>query len=145
MSKLRILITLVALALPLTALPAAAQDADMTPMVVSGTISLPDGSALPAGTVVNVAVQDTSLADAAAVRISSLAMEASGATSPIPFALSVLPGTIEALESARPFDITLRVRIDSADGELLFINDTMTPAFGEAGPLTDIVVELIAV
>ncbi len=140
MSKLRIVLAITTLAVALTALPAAAQDDAAVPAVVSGTILLPEGSILPDGAVVNVEIQDTSRADAAAVTISALSMEAPGATSPIPFALSLLP---DALDERG--DYTLSLRIESADGTLLYINDWVTPAIDESGPITDVVAELIAV
>jgi uncharacterized lipoprotein YbaY len=137
----RAILSLVALALMVTASPVVAADDDTdTPMIVSGLIQLPASAALPDGAIVDVEVQDTALADARAVTISRLSMPASGVTSPIPFALSVLPGALDEMG-----DYTLRVRVEAADGALLFINDTFTPAIDASGPITDVAVELVAV
>lgn len=140
MSKLRTVLALAALAITMTALPVVAQDDAAAPAVVSGTILLPEGAILPDGAVVNVEIQDTSRADAMAVTISTLSMEAPGASAPIPFALSLLP---VALPDQGVY--TLSLRIDSPDGTLLYINDWVTPAIDESGPITDVVAELIAV
>jgi len=140
MSRFRIVLALAALAVTLTALPVAAQDDVAAPAVVAGTILLPEGSILPDGAVVNVEIQDTSRADAAAVTISTLSMEAPGASAPIPFALSLLR---VALGDQGVY--TLSLRIESPDGSLLFINDWVTPAIDESGPITDVVAELVAV
>ena len=140
MSKFRIVLAIAALAVALTALPVAAQDDAGAPTVVSGAILLPEGSILPDGTVVNIEIQDTSRADAPAVTISALSMEAPGVTSPIPFALSLLPDALD-----EQGDYTLSLRIESADGMLLYINDWVTPAIDESGPITDVVAELVAV
>jgi putative lipoprotein len=140
MSKFRIVLAIMTLAVVLTALPAAAQDDAAVPAVVSGTILLPEGAILPDGTVINIEIQETSRADTAAVTISALSMEAPGATSPVPFALSMLP---EALEEQG--DYTLSIRIESPDGTLLYINDWVIRAIDEGGPITDGVAELIAV
>ena len=137
----RAFLSILTLALIVTATPVLAADDDtVAPIIVSGLILLPSGAVLPEGVTVDVEVQDTALADARAVTISRLSMPASGVTSPIPFALSVLPGALDEMG-----DYTLRVRVEAADGALLFINDTFTPAIDANGPITDVAVELVAV
>jgi hypothetical protein len=42
-------------------------------------------------------------------------------------------------------DDTLSSRVEAADGTLLHINDTVTPAIEASGPVTDVVSKLIAV
>ena len=144
MSRLRLILLLATLAIPFTALPADAQDTP-TSSVVGGSIVLPEGSILPDGATILVTVDDTSRADAAAVTLSRLEMQAPGASSPIPFALSVLPVALEAHPALEPLDITILVRIESADGTLLYINDTAIAAVDAEGPIGDLVVPVVAV
>jgi len=139
-SRIGIALIVAALAMTAAVLPVVAQDDPEPPAVASGVIMLPEGSVLPAGAIVNVELQDTSLADAAAVRISTLSMEAGGTTAPIPFALSLVAGSLEEQGS-----YTLSIRIEPGEGALLYINDRVTPAIDERGPITDVVAELIVV
>ena len=144
MSRLRLILLLATLAIPFTALPAGAQDTP-TSSVVAGSIVLPEGWILPDDASILVTVDDTSRADAAAVTLSRLVMQAPGASSPIPFALSVLPVALEAHPVLEPLDITILVRVESTDGTLLFINDTAIAAVDSEGPIGDLVVPVIAV
>lgn len=144
MSKLRLVLAIAALAIPLAALPVSAQEAP-APSLVSGSIVLPEGSTLPGDAEIIVSVDDTSRADAPAVMLARLAMQAPGAGSPMPFALSVLPSALEAHPVLGPIDITLLVRIESADGTLLYINDTAIAAVDADGPIGDLVVPVVAV
>ena len=140
MSKFRSMLAIVALAIPLTAAPAVAESEPLVP-VVSGEIVLPEGfEPLPLDETVTVALQDTSLADAMARDLARLWMAAPDASSPIPFALSYAFSV-----DTGPTLPTLNVRIEDADGNLLYINDTVTYAFDAAGPLANVVVEMIAV
>ena len=143
MTLFRPALALAMLALTAAAVPALAQDPiapPIPPSVVAGTIVLPDVAALPEGAVVIVEIQDTSLADAPATRISSLVMEATGATSPFPFSVSFVPTTLQDQGI-----YTLGIRVEAADGTLLYINDTVTPAIDADGPITDVAATLIAV
>ena len=144
MSRLRLIVAIIALAIPLTALSASAQD-EPEPTFASGSIILPDGAVLPDDAIVLVSVDDTSRADAPAITLSRLEVQAPGATSPIPFALSVLPSALEAYPVLGPLDITITVRIESADGALLYINDTAIVAVDADGPIEGIVVPVVAV
>ena len=144
MHKLRLIIAIAALAIPFTALPVGAQD-EPASSVVAGSIVLPEGSILPDDASVIVSVDDTILADAPAVMLSRLVMEAPGAKSPIPFALTVLPGTYEVDPVLGPLEITILVRIEASDGTLLFINDTNFMAIDAEGPKQDLVVPVVAV
>ena len=144
MSKLRLIVAIAALAIPLTALSVSAQEGQ-EPSLVTGSIVLPEGAALPDDATVLVSVDDTSRADAPAITLSRLEMQAPGAGSPLAFALSVLPVALEAHPVLGPLDITITVRIESADGSLLYINDTAIAAVDADGPLQGIVVPVIAV
>jgi putative lipoprotein len=144
MSKLRLIVAIVALAIPLTALPAGAQEEPVS-SIVAGSIVLPEGAVLPDDAVVLVSVDDTSRADAPAITLSRLAMQAPGAGSPMPFARTVLPVALDAHPVLGPLDITINVRIESAEGTLLYINDTAIVAVDAEGPLQGIVVPVITV
>ena len=64
----------------------------------------------------------------------------SGAPSPFPFSVSLIPTTLQDQGV-----YTLSIRVEAADGTLLYINDTVTPAIDSNGPTTDVVAKLIAV
>ena len=100
---------------------------------------------VPDDAVVRVSVDDTSRADAPAITLSRLEMQAPGAGSPIPFALTVLPVALEAHPVLGPLDLTITVRIESADGSLLFVNDTAIVAVDASGPMQGIVVPVVTV
>ncbi len=144
MTRLKFIAAIAALAIPLTALPAGAQDGSDSSLV-TGSIVLPEASVLPDEASIIVSVDDTSLADAAAVMLSRLVMRAPGAESPIPFALTVLPGTYEVIPDLGPLEITVNVRIETADGTLLYINDTNYMAIDADGPRQDLDVPVVAV
>ena len=71
-------------------------------------------------------------------------MLAPGAGPPIPFALSVLPAALDSHPVFGPLDITITVRIESADGSLLYINDTAIAAIDADGPVQGMVVPVVA-
>jgi putative lipoprotein len=144
MSKLKLLLAIAALAVPLGALPVGAQD-EPAPTMVTGSIVLPEGAVLPDDATVLVSVDDTSRADAPAQTLSRLQMQAPGESSRVPFALSVLPGALEAHPVVGPVDITILVRIESADGTLLYINDTAIAAVDADGPVQGLVVPVVTV
>lgn len=127
-------IVLIILGLMLTAC-GGASDAQVT-----GTILLPDGATVPNGATITVKVQDTSLADAAATDLGEQVIEGTGQTSPIPFAVSYNPADID-----ERFTYTMSVRIEDADGSLLFINDTAIPVITRDAPTSDVEVPVIAV
>jgi uncharacterized lipoprotein YbaY len=107
--------------------------------VVSGVILTPEGSILPSTADVIVEVQDTSLLDVAAVPLGqTIVMITDPTTSEIAFEVECDASMIE--ENAT---ITLSVRIEAADGKLLYINDTATPVIADGAPSTDVVVNVI--
>lgn len=144
MSKLRLIVAAVALAIPLSVVPASAQEGPDSSLV-SGSIVLPEGAILPDSVIVRVSVDDTSRADAPAITLSRLEMQAPGAGSPIAFALPVLSVALMAHPVVGPLDITINVRIESGDGSLLYVNDTAIPAVDADGPMQGIVVPVISV
>ncbi len=135
MNKL-ILLTLVSLA----ALVLAACGGSSSSAEVTGTIILPEGATVPAGATITVKVEDTSMADAAATTIGEQTIEGNGQGSPISFAVAYDPADIEDNHT-----YTMRVRIEDADGSLLFINDTSIPVITRGSPTQDVEVPVIEV
>ncbi len=144
MSRFKLIVAIVALAIPLTTMPAGAQEGP-DPSLVTGSVVLPLDAALPVDAVVVVSIDDTSRADAPAITLSRLEMQAPGAGSPIAFALPVLSVALMAHPVVGPLDITINVRIESGDGSLLYVNDTAIPAVDADGPMQGIVVPVISV
>jgi putative lipoprotein len=107
---------------------------------VSGMIILPDGMTVPEDATINVQIQDTSRADAAAVAIGEQTIEGAGQSSPIPFAVPYDPSDIDDR-----LEYTMRVRIEDADGSLLFINDTAIPVITRGAPTENVEIPVIAV
>ena len=108
---------------------------------VTGTIILPDGAEVPADATIDVIVEDQSLADAAAVSMGSQEISGADVEGPgIPFAVGYDPATIVEGDS-----YGMRVRIEDADGSLLYINDTNIPVITRGSPVKDVEVPVIAI
>jgi putative lipoprotein len=108
--------TLAALAL-LAAMPAAAE-------TVTGTVTWGEPAALPPGAVLEVAVEDISLADAPSVRLARFAL--SPVAPPVAFEIHVPAPDARATVSVRA---TIR-----HDGALLFTTDTVAPVLTRGAP-----------
>lgn len=106
---------------------------------VTGTILYRERIALPDDAVVTVQLQDTSLADAAATILGEQTYVTEGAQVPLPFAVSYNPADIQ-----ENHEYSLSVRITGADGNLLFINDTVIPVITNGNPTSDIEVVVIS-
>jgi len=89
---------------------------------VSGNIVSQSGEALPDGAKIQVQIQDTSLADAPAKVIGEQSIDGGGKSFPIPYSVSYDPSAIEDRNT-----YSMSVRIEDADGNLIFISDTSTP------------------
>jgi putative lipoprotein len=134
--KRRLTVSLLTIAaLALSACGGSSSEAEVT-----GTIILPDGMTVPEGTTINVQIQDTSRADAAAIAIGEQIIDGAGQSGEIPFAVSYDPADIDDR-----FEYTMRVRIEDADGSLLFINDTSIPVITRGAPTEDVEIPVIAV
>jgi putative lipoprotein len=107
---------------------------------VTGTIILPAGATVPDGATIKVQVQDTSLADAAATTIGEQTIDGDGQDSPIEFAVAYDPDEIVDNHT-----YSMNVRIEDADGSLLFINDTHIPVITNGNPTSDVEVPVIEV
>jgi putative lipoprotein len=107
---------------------------------VSGTIILPDGASVPETATIQVQVQDTSLADAAATTMGEQIVEGNGQTGTIDFEVEYDPDEIVDNHT-----YTMNVRIEDETGSLLFINDTSIPVITNGNPTEDVEVPVIAV
>ena len=110
MSRLKLIVAIVALSIPITARSVSAHE-EPDPSIASGSIVLPEGAVLPGDAIVLVSVDDTSRADAPAITLSRLEMQAPGVGSPIPFALSVLPSALDAHPLLGPLRKTVPLSI----------------------------------
>ena len=111
-----------------------------SPAMVSGTITYREKIALPADAIVKVAIEDVTAADAPPRLVASIAFGAAGRQVPIPYSLT--------LNDTRDLDpkhqYALRVRIESATGELMFINDTRYGVITNGVTEQDVVVKRVA-
>lgn len=107
---------------------------------VAGTIALPDGASVPEGATIDVQIQDTSRADAPAETIGQQVIDGAGQEGSIPFAVDYNPDDIDSR-----FQYTMSVRIEDAQGNLLFINDTAIPVITNDNPTSNVVVPVIEV
>lgn len=107
---------------------------------VSGTIILPDGASVPAGATINVQVQDTSRADAAATSMGEQIIDGDGQTGTIDYSVDYNPDDIVDNHT-----YTMRARIEGDDGSLLFINDTAIPVITNNNPTENVEIPVIAV
>jgi heat shock protein HslJ len=103
---------------------------------VIGTVTDGQGSELPEGLTATVKLEDTSLANAAAVVISEITIE-NPDQFPIPFAVVYDPELIEETNT-----YTMNVRIEDAAGNLQYINTTVSQVITNGMPrLVEVVVE----
>jgi putative lipoprotein len=108
---------------------------------ISGTITYADpaGIPLPEDAIVQVQVQDTSLADAPAIVMGEQIITGPG-QSPIPYEVCYDPSQIQENHT-----YSMRVRITDADGNLLFINDTHIPVITRGSPTEEVEVAVVPV
>jgi putative lipoprotein len=100
---------------------------------VTGTVTYLQRSALPPDALIQVQVQDTSLADAPAVVMGEQIIPANGQQVPIPFAVGYDPAAIQEGHT-----YTLGVRIEDSSGKLLFINTQAYPVITRGAPTSDV-------
>ena len=96
--------------------PPAPADATLTGSIIYG-----DAVALPAGATLTVDLRDISLADAPSVLIAQQIIPSPG-PSPVSFRIDYRRAAIDPRR-----DYSLSARIESTDGKLLFISDTVYP------------------
>jgi uncharacterized lipoprotein YbaY len=106
--------------------------------VITGTVTYRNRSALPPTAVIEVTLQDISLADAPAKVIGSQKIEAGGKQPPFPYELKYDPAQIDPKNT---YSVSARI----TDGnELLFISDTVYPVLTRGAPMTDVNINVLA-
>ena len=95
--------------------PAPAQ----TDAAVTGSVTYGDGAALPAGATLTVTLQDVSRADADSILIARQVIPDPGPP-PVSFRLDYRQADIDPRNT-----YSVSARVESADGKLLFTNDTV--------------------
>jgi putative lipoprotein len=106
---------------------------------VTGTITYLQRIALPEDAVVQVQIQDTSLADVAAEVIGEQIITSPGQV-PIAYEVCYDPSVIQDGHT-----YTMSARITDAEGNLLWINDTSIPVITNGNPTTDVEIPVIQV
>ena len=105
---------------------------------VTGAITLPEEAELPEGATWIVELQDTSKMDVAAETIGAASGDVEDITATeIPFAIAYDAGVID-----ERFSYTLSARVFDADGNLLYINDTVTDGIVAGEPLEEVPVQV---
>ena len=106
---------------------------------VTGTITFDGDQAIPAGAVLTVQLRDVSYQDASSILIASQTIE-DPERFPIEFSVPYDPDEIDSRAI-----YGLQVRIDSADGRLIYINDTAFDVLTRGNPSRRVDMWVIAV
>jgi len=106
---------------------------------VTGTVTYRQRIALPPDAVLTVQIQDISLADAPAVVIGEQVIEEPGQV-PISFAVEY---RYRDIEDSHMYG--MQARIEDAEGNLLFINDTSFPVLTQGFPAEDVEIVVVPV
>jgi uncharacterized lipoprotein YbaY len=109
------------------------------PATVTGVVTYRERIALPPDAIVTVRIEDTSRADAPAILVGEQAIRDAGQV-PIPFAVPYDPALIDPRNR-----YTLRARIESADGRLLWTNTQAYPVITGGNPTSDVEVVVMRV
>jgi uncharacterized lipoprotein YbaY len=116
-------------------------EVDATPDAsVTGTVTYLQRSALAPGSVVTVQIQDVSRQDVAAEIIGEQVITTTGEQVPIAFSVPYSSGAIVENNA-----YALQARIESPEGQLIFINDTVTPVITNGAPTSDVEMVLVPV
>ncbi len=109
------------------------------PSAVTGTITTQVGDPLPPDAIVTVSIEDVSLTDGASAVIAEQTITSPGQM-PIAFEVAFDP---DAIDESHTYSV--RARIESSDGRLLFTSDTVTPVITQGHPTEDVVVNVVAI
>jgi len=101
-------------------------------VVISGVVTYLNRSALPPVAVIEVQLQDVTIADAPSTVLASQRQVAGGRQVPIPFELAYNPNQIQ---EGRIYALSVRITID---GALRYINTTLQRVLNDGAPATDI-------
>ncbi len=105
---------------------------------ITGTVTYRNRSALPPTAVLEVSLQDISLADAPAKIISTQKIEAGGKQPPFAYELTYDPAQIDPKNT---YAVSARITDGS---QLLFISDTVNPVLTRGAPLTGVDILVVA-
>ena len=106
---------------------------DASRSAVTGVVTYRQRIALPPDAVVRVQLQDVSRADAPSVVLGEQVIESMGRQVPFPFSIAYDPATIDPRGRC-----TVRARIESAAGDLLWTNTQAYPVITAGNPTRDI-------
>jgi putative lipoprotein len=109
-----------------------------SPSVITGTVTYRNRSALPPTAVIEVSLQDISLADAPAKVISTQKIEAGGKQPPFAYELPYDPAQIDPRHT---YSVSARITEGS---ELIFISDTVYPVLTRGAPMTGVAILVMA-
>ena len=106
---------------------------------VNGQVTYVQRIALPDDAVIQVQIQDVSLADAKAQIIGTQLIKTNGRQVPIPYQVFYNPDIIVENHS---YSMSARITVD---GQLLFINDTNIPVITQGNPAKDVEIVVVPV
>lgn len=104
---------------------------------VSGTVTYRERIALLPGSVVQVQLQDVSLADAPAIVLAETEIVTEGENVPLPFELTYNP---DEITENHTYVVSARI---TQDGELRWVSDTHTPVITNDAPVSDVEIILV--
>ena len=107
---------------------------------VSGNIVSQESVELPDGAQIQVQIQDVSLADAAAKVVGEQSIDGGGKSLPIAYEIAYDASTIEDRNS-----YSMSVRINDAEGNLIYISDTNTPVITNGNPTKNVDINVVPV
>ena len=107
---------------------------------VSGNIVSKESVTLPDGATIQVQIQDVSLADAPAKVVGEQTIDGSGEQLPIAYEVTYDPAGIEDRNA-----YSMSVRIEDAEGNLIYISDTNTPVITRDNPTKDVDINVVPV
>jgi len=107
---------------------------------VSGNVVSKESVTLPDGAKIQVQIQDVSLADAAAKIVGEQMIDGGGKSLPIPYEVAYDSSAIEDRNL-----YSMSVRIEDADGNLIYISDTNTPVITNNSPTQNVDVNVVSV
>jgi putative lipoprotein len=110
------------------------------PVTVSGTVTYRERIALPEDAVMRIAIEDLSAPGATPQVLVSTVIKTAGRQVPIPYQITLTdPSTVDPKH-----EFGLRVRIETHEGTLLFINDTRYGVLSNGVLKQDVVVKHVA-
>lgn len=118
--------------------PVSSSGSTTTPGVITGTVTYRNRSALPDKAVLEVSLQDSSLADAPAKVISTQQIDVGGKQQPFAYELHYDPAQINPQNA---YSVSARITVGN---ELLFTSDTVYPVLTRGAPLTDVDILVMA-